>query len=43
MKGVSIILFGVIASSSVSIIIRFIGTRASALHSISYFSLYSVR
>ncbi|CDR47176.1 RHTO0S14e00254g2_1 [Rhodotorula toruloides] len=42
MKGVSIILFGVIASSSVSIIIRFIGTRASALHSISYFSLYSV-
>ncbi|BGP28484.1 hypothetical protein JCM10296v2_000219 [Rhodotorula toruloides] len=42
MKGVSIILFGVIASSSVSIIIRIIGTRASALHSISYFSLYSV-
>lgn len=43
MKGVTIILFGVTASSSVSIIIRYIGTRASALHSISYFSLYSVR
>lgn len=28
--------------SGVSIIIRYIGTRASALHSISYFALYSV-
>lgn len=39
---VSIVLFGVVASSGVSIIIRYIGTRASALHSISYFALYSV-
>ncbi|GAA5867917.1 hypothetical protein JCM3774_004721 [Rhodotorula dairenensis] len=38
---VSIVLFGVVASSGVSIIIRYIGTRASALHSISYFALYS--
>lgn len=39
---VSIVIGGVFASSGVSIIIRYIGTRASALHSISYFALYSV-
>lgn len=39
---VSIVIFGVFASSGVSIVIRFIGTRASALHSISYFAMYSV-
>ncbi|TNY21660.1 Drug/metabolite transporter superfamily [Rhodotorula diobovata] len=40
--GITLVLAGCFTSSLVAIIIRFIGTRASPLHSISYFCIYSV-
>ena len=40
---ICLVLAGCFTSSLVAIIIRFIGTRASPLHSISYFCIYSVR
>ncbi|GAA5898131.1 hypothetical protein JCM8208_000161 [Rhodotorula glutinis] len=39
---ICLVLAGCFTSSLVAIIIRFIGTRASPLHSISYFCIYSV-
>lgn len=42
-RAVTVVLVGVVFASSISIIIRYIGTRANALHSIAYFSIYSVR
>ncbi|GJN92159.1 hypothetical protein Rhopal_005189-T1 [Rhodotorula paludigena] len=41
-RAVTVVLVGVVFASSISIIIRYIGTRANALHSIAYFSIYSV-
>lgn len=38
----SVALIGVLGASGAYILIRTIGTRANALHSISYFSIYSV-
>ncbi|GAA6051936.1 hypothetical protein JCM3770_006585 [Rhodotorula araucariae] len=39
---ICLVLLGCFTSASVSIIIRYIGSRASPLHSISYFCIYSV-